>query len=212
MARLSRFLLTMLIAMAAPVAALAQTVEPVRPDDRTLGSAEAPVTLTVYLSTTCSHCAAWHVNDFQAFKARWVDTGKVRVAFRDLPTAPPQVAIAGAVMARCAPEDKYDVVLDALFRGQPQLRVQPGPPAQEVVIGWLAAAGQAAGLTRDQMNACFSSEASFAEVEARADQSFADGVNGTPSFFLNGEPVPETMTALDVAAFEPLIQPLLDGR
>ena len=212
MARLSRFLLTMLIAMAAPVAALAQTVEPVRPGDRTLGSAEAPVTLTVYLSTTCSHCAAWHVNDFPAFKARWVDTGKVRVAFRDLPTAPPQVAIAGAVMARCAPEDQYDVALDARVRGQPQLRVQPGPPAQEVVIGWLAAAGQAAGLTRDQMNACFSSEASFAEVEARADQSFADGVNTTPSFFVNGQPLPGTMQALDVAAFEPLIQPLIDGR
>ena len=212
MARLSRFLLTLLIAIAAPTLALAQTVEPVRPDDRTLGSAEAPVTLTVYLSTTCSHCAAWHVNDFPAFKARWVDTGKVRVAFRDLPTAPPQVAIAGAVMARCAPEDKYDVALDALFRGQPQLRVQPGPPAQEVVIGWLAAAGQAAGLTRDQMNACFSSEASFAEVEARTEQSFADGVNGTPSFFINGQPLPDTMASLDVAGFEPLIQPLIDGR
>ena len=62
------------------------------------------------------------------------------------------------------------------------------------------------------MNACFSDEASFTEVEARAAQSFADGVNGTPSFVLNGEPLPETMTALDVAAFEPLIQPLLDGR
>ena len=210
--RLSRFLLTLLIAIAAPSLALAQTVEPVRPGDRTLGSADAPVTLTVYLSTTCSHCAAWHVNDFPAFKARWVDTGKVRVAFRDLPTAPPQVAIAGAVMARCAPEDKYDVALDALFRGQPQLRVQPGPPAQEVVIGWLAAAGQAAGLTRDQMNACFSSEASFAEIETRAEQAFAEGVNGTPAFFINGEPVPDTMTARDVAAFEPLIQPLLDGR
>ena len=212
MKRLSRFLLTLLIAIAAPATALAQTIEPVRPDDRTLGSAAAPVTLTVYLSTTCSHCADWHTNDFPAFKARWVDTGKVRVAFRDLPTAPQQVAIAGAVMARCAPEEKYDVVLDALFRGQPQLRVQPGPPAQEVVIGWLAAAGQAAGLTRDQMNACFSSEASFAEVEARADQSFADGVNTTPSFFVNGQPLPGTMQALDVAAFEPLIQPLIDGR
>ena len=212
MARLSRFLLTMLIAMAAPVAALAQTVEPVRPGDRTLGSAEAPVTLTVYLSTTCSHCATWHTTDFPAFKARWVDTGKVRVAFRDLPTAPPQVAIAGAVMARCAPEDKYDVALDALFRGQPQLRVQPGPPAQDVVIGWLAAAGHAGGLTPDQMNACFSNDASFTEVEARAEQAFADGVNSTPSFFINGQPTPETMTGHDVTAFEPLIQPLLDGR
>ncbi|NJC40022.1 protein-disulfide isomerase [Brevundimonas alba] len=212
MKRLSRFLLILLAALAAPTFALAQSVEPVRAGDRTLGSANAPVTLTVYLSTTCSHCAAWHTEDFPAFKERYVDTGKVRVAFRDLPTPPQQVAIAGAVMARCAAEDKYDVVLDTLFRSQGQLHAQPGPPSQETVVGWLAAAGQAGGLTRDQMNACFSSEATFAELEARAAQSSADGVNSTPSFFINGQPVPETMTARDVAAFEPLIQPLLDGR
>ena len=161
MARLSRFLLTLMIAIAAPSLALAQTVEPVRPGDRTLGSADAPVTLTVYLSTTCSHCADWHTNDFPAIKARWVDTGAVRVVFRDLPTPPRQAAIAGAVMARCAPAEKFDVVLDTLFRGQHQVHAHDGPPAQETVIRWLAAAGTAAGLTRDRMNACFSDEASF---------------------------------------------------
>ncbi len=212
MARLSPILLTALAAIAAPALALAQTVEPVREGDRTLGSEAAPVTLTVYLSTTCSHCAAWHTDDFPAIKERWVDSGKVRVAFRDLPTNPPQVSIAGAVMARCAPEDKYDVALDALFRNQGRLYAQPGPPPQQTVIGWLAAGGAAAGLTRDQMNACFSNEASFAEVEARAEQSFADGVNGTPSFFINGQRTPDTMAGWDVAAFEPLIEPLLDGR
>lgn len=211
MARLSRFLLTLLIAIAAPALALAQTVEPVRPDDRTLGSATAPVTLTVYLSTTCSHCADWHTRDFPAFKARFVDTGKVRVAFRDLPTQPQDVAIAGAVVARCAPEENYDAVLDALFRSQGQLYGQPGRPTQEAIVRWLVTGGAASGLTSDQLNACFSDEKSFAEVEARAEQSFADGVNGTPSFFLNGEPVPDTMPARDVAAFEPLIQPLIDG-
>lgn len=211
MARLSPLLLTALAAIAAPAVALAQTVEPVRAGDRTLGSETAPVTLTVYLSTTCSHCAAWHNNDFPAFKARWVDTGKVRVAFRDLPTNPPQVSIAGAVMARCAPEEKYDAVLEALFRGQSRLFAQPGPPPQQTVISWLAAGGAAGGLTREQMNACFTNEASFAEVEARADQSFADGVNGTPSFFINGQRTPDTMPAWDVSAFEPLIQPLIDG-
>jgi protein-disulfide isomerase len=213
--RLSRFLLTLLIAIVAPATALAQAaVEPVRPDDRTLGSATAPVTLTVYLSTTCSHCADWHTNDFPAIKARWVDTGKVRVVFRDLPTPPQQVAIAGAVMARCAPEEKYDVVLDTLFRGQGQLHSHDGPPAQETVIRWLAAGGAAAGLTRERMNACFSDEASFIDIENRAQQSNADGVNSTPSFLIDGVRVPDeaVMHSRGVAAFEPLIQPLLDGR
>lgn len=213
MARLSPLLLTALAAIAAPAIALAQTVEPVREGDRTLGSETAPVTLTVYLSTTCSHCAAWHNNDFPAFKARWVDTGKVRVAFRELPTGPRDVSIAGAVMARCAPEEKYDVVLDALFRNQQaRLYAQPGPPPQQAVVSWLAAGGVAAGLTREQMNACFSDAASFTEVEARAEQSFADGVNSTPSFFINGKATPEGMPAWDAAAFEPLIQPLIDSR
>ena len=45
--RLSRFLLTLLIAIAAPSLALAHTVEPVRPRDRTQGSAHAPVSQTV---------------------------------------------------------------------------------------------------------------------------------------------------------------------
>jgi protein-disulfide isomerase len=210
--RLSRFLLALLVALAAPALALAQTVDPVRPDDRTMGSADAPVTLTVYLSTTCPHCAEWHTRDFPAFKARYVDTGQVRVAFRDLPTPPQEIAIAGAVMARCAPAERYDVALDALSRGQAQLRAQAGPPSDETVVGWLAAAGQAAGLTREQMNACFANETGFTEIEARAGQSLAEGVNSTPSFFINGQPLPNTMTSRDVAAFEPLIQPLLDGR
>lgn len=212
MKRLPRFLLTLLIAITAPATALAQTVEPVRPDDRTVGSADAPVTLTVYLSTTCSHCADWHTRDFPAFKARFVDTGKVRIAYRDLPTPPQEIATVGAVMARCAPEDRYEAVLDSLYRGQARLFAQPGPPPRPAVMAWLSAAGQAGGLTPDQMNACFSNEASFAEVEARAARSFADGVNTTPSFFVNGEPVPDTMESRDVAAFEPLIQPLIDGR
>jgi len=212
--RLSRFLLTLLVAIAAPAMALAQTIEPVRAGDRTLGSATAPVTLTVYLSTTCSHCAEWHTNDFPAIKARWVDTGKVRVAFRDLPTPPQDIAIAGVVMARCAPEEKYDAVLDALFRGQSQLRAQPGPPPQQAVVAWLSAGGAAGGLTRDQMNACFSSEASFVEVQTRAEQAFAEGVNGTPTFYVNGQRVPDAaiLHSRGVAAFEPIIQPLLDGR
>lgn len=224
MGRLTGLVAAVLIA-AAPAAATAQTpapaaaapavIEPVRAGDRTLGAADAPVTLTVYLSTTCSHCAEWHTEDFPAFKAKYVDTGKVRVAFRDLPTPPQQVAIAGAVMARCAPEDKYDVVLDALFRTQARLRVTPGlPPTQPAVIDWLGEAGQAGGLTPDQMNACFSSEASFVEVENRAAQSNADGVESTPSFFINGQRVPDAaiMTSRAVTAFDPLIQPLLDGR
>lgn len=204
MPRSLRLMLLALVAIAAPAVAMAQAVPAYREGDPTSGSASAPVTLTVYLSTTCSHCAHWHNDDYPAFKAKYVDTGKVRVVFRDLPTDPAPVAVAGATMARCAPADKYDAVMDALFRGQ--ATYFPNRQARE----WLIAGGTAGGLTPEQMQACMSRE-NIEATNARARQSAADGVNGTPSFFLNGERVLEN-TEANVAAFDALIQPLLAGR
>ena len=216
MGRASRFLLPLIAAIvlpavAVPAAAWAQTVTPVREGDRTLGSPTAPVTLTVYLSPTCGHCARWHTEAFPAFRAKYVDTGQVRIAFRDLPTPPAQLAVAGAVMARCAPEDRYGDALEALFEGQKTMR--DAGNSRPAAVAWLRAAGEASGLTVDQMNACMADEARFAEVDARVAQAGADGIDGTPAFLINGVRVPpESMTSWDVTAFDPLIQPLLAGR
>lgn len=209
MARLLRFLLPLLIAAFAPVVVMAQTIEPVRPDDRTVGAADAPVTLTVYLSATCGHCANWHTNDLPAIKAKYVDGGQVRIVYRDLPTPPQPLAVVGATMARCAPADRYDDVLDSLFRGQAALKAGPYPDAART---WLATAGAAGGMTIDQMNACMHDPAGKAAVEARGTQALAEGVQFTPSFYVNGRPVLATSETHDVAAFDAVLQPLLAGR
>lgn len=201
--RLRLFLLMLLALVAAPLAAMAQTVEPVRPDDRTTGAANAPVTLTVYVSTTCDHCAHWHQDEYPAFKAKYVDTGQVRVVWRDLPTPPRELAIAGMAMARCAPPERYDAVLDALFEGQ--ATYFPQRQARQ----WLIAGGAAGGLTQEQMQACLSPEA-IAAAEARAQQARTDGVRSTPSFFVDGKAFQPTTHGL--AAFDAAIQPLLAGR
>lgn len=211
-----RFLLTVLILAAAPMTARAQTamaptpaapatVEPYRADDRTLGSATAPVTLTAYISTTCGHCARWHVVDLPAFKAKYIDTGQVRLVYRDLPTPPRRIAALGTAIARCAPPERYDAVLDALYRAQ--ARHFPEWDAN----GWLSAGGAAGGLSPEQMTACVAPE-KLAEVQARVERTIAEGVKQTPTFFVNGRRVLETATSLDVAAFDVVIQPLLAGR
>lgn len=201
--RVRLFLLLLLALMAAPVAALAQTVDPVRPDDRTAGAANAPVTLTVYLSTTCSHCAHWHQDEYPAFKAKYVDSGQVRVVYRDLPTPPQPLAVAGMTMARCAPAERYEAALDALFKGQ--ATYFPQSQARE----WLIAGGTAGGLSQEQMQACLSAE-NIAAAEARGAQALAEGVNSTPSFFIDGKAFEPTAHGL--AAFDEVIQPLLAGR
>ncbi|MCR5225365.1 MAG: DsbA family protein [Alphaproteobacteria bacterium] len=47
-----------------------------------VGNPNAPVTLIVYSSFTCSHCRDFHLNIFPKFKKEYVDTGKVKVYLR----------------------------------------------------------------------------------------------------------------------------------
>ena len=42
-----------------------------------LGSPTAPVTVIEYASVGCPHCADWNNEVFPAFKAKYIDTGKV---------------------------------------------------------------------------------------------------------------------------------------
>lgn len=192
---------------AAPQAASAPvSAAPVRADDRTSGSADAPVTLTVYLSTTCGHCAHWRTDEFPAFKARWVDTGQVRVVYRDLTTPPEDVAALGAQMARCVPADRYDAALDALFRGQRFYL------PQRMVTGWLASAGASAGLTGTEIQVCLADDAGRTEVHTRVEQAWNDGVRSTPTFLVNGREVLADSDSHGVDAFAPILDPLLAGR
>lgn len=58
------------------------------------------MTVIEYASFVCDHCAAWH-NDslLPQFKARFIDTGKVKLVFRNLPTEPADAAFAAAALA-----------------------------------------------------------------------------------------------------------------
>jgi len=164
----------------APPVATPEQVLAVDAGDRTLGRDDAPVTLTAYLSTVCSHCAAWHEIDFPEIRARLIDTGQLRVVWRDLPTNPAEVAFVGAVVARCAAPERYDDAVSALFRGQSTYLPNNN------VAGWLVSAANAADLPIEEAQACVTDQARFEEIETRAQQASSLGVRGTPTLFLNG--------------------------
>ena len=114
--------------------------------DMGLGAPEgAKVTVVEYASVTCPHCALWQKNTWPAFKAKYVDTNKVRYVFRELPTPPVDAATAGFLVARCAGPDKYfDVVHQLMATQQEMLTSSPRD--------WLLRTAQAAGLSEQQFN------------------------------------------------------------
>ena len=65
-----------------------------------IGPADAKITIVEFASLSCSHCRDFHKNVLPQVKAKYVDTGKVRIIMRDHPGN--DRAVAGAMLARCA--------------------------------------------------------------------------------------------------------------
>jgi protein-disulfide isomerase len=95
----------------------AELLKPGPLGDKVLGADNAPVTIVEYASVTCPHCATFHQQTYPTLKSKYIDTGKVRLIFREFPTQPAPVAIAGFMLARCA-GDRYYPMLDAIFDQQ----------------------------------------------------------------------------------------------
>jgi protein-disulfide isomerase len=149
--------------------------------DMSMGKADAPVTVIEYASVACPHCATWDNEVFPEFKAKYIDTGKVRFVFRELLTADPQLAGAGFITARCAPPARYfDVVHDIMHQ---QADIYKGRELR----GPLLEIAKRAGLTEEAWNACLANDAMIEALNARSDRNATlDDVNSTPTFVING--------------------------
>ena len=172
-------------AVATPV--LAGDLPPVTAEDRVLGRADAPVTVVEYASFVCPHCAAWHKEVYPAFKTRYIDTGKVRLVYRTLPTSPEDMAMTAAGVARCSRPDRFFAVVDSLFDGQPAFYAGSRTWFRDaIVIG---------GRTDDEMKACFEDPATQARINAEIEGATTAGVEGTPTFFVNGRKIADPSLA-----------------
>lgn len=168
--------------------------------DRVMGRADAPVTVIEYASFTCNHCAAWTNEVLPQFKARYIDTGKARLVFRDMPTAPAQIASTAAGIGRCAAPDRFFDVARAFMSGQ-AAAFEKGDARE-----WFMNAIAASGRTQEQIETCLKAPATSQALQAEVEGAVAAGVTGTPSFFVNGKRVEDHSLEALSAAIDPLIR------
>ncbi len=170
--------------------------------EMTLGNPKAKVTVVEYASVTCPHCAAFNAEVYPAFKAKYIDTGKINYVFRELLTPPQEVAAAGFLVARCGGKAKYFTVVDAIFRGQQEMFTSGDVKTALVKAGGLA------GLSEQQVIACATDEAAQNALSERQKKAInEDGINSTPTFVINGTKLEgeHTLAQLD-AVIEPLLK------
>lgn len=154
-------------------------LETAQPGDHVLGDANAPITVIEYASLTCSHCAHFHTQVLPEIKKKWIDTGKVKLVYRDFPLD--QVAAKAAQIAECAGNDKYFGVIDIIFRGQSQWATAADPLAE------LAKPLRIAGMGENEIKACLANDAMSNAVIKDYQGGEAMGVNSTPTLFINGQ-------------------------
>jgi protein-disulfide isomerase len=152
----------------------------VQPDDRILGKPDAPITIVEYASLTCPHCAHFTVDVLPKLKEKWIDTGKAKLILRDYPLDEP--ALRAAMVARCAPADRFYPLIDTFFAQQEQWATSRDYRA---ALEKLVKLG---GMSDKEFKACISDKKLEDQVaQSRLVASQQLGVDATPTFFINGK-------------------------
>ena len=150
-------------------------------DEFVIGDKDAPITIIEYASMSCSHCASFHNNTLPDIKKEYIDTGKVRMVFRDYPFNYP--ALLGSMMMRCITNDlRYDY-MNALYKLQ-NTWVNKDPKISKKELYKIMQSG---GMTKDEFNDCYSNldnENLILEGVMAAQKDF--NIKSTPSFIVNG--------------------------
>ena len=142
-------------------------------DDPALGPADAPVTMIEFSDYTCPYCRKFHEETFPALWEAYPD--QLRFVYRDYPILSAE-SDAAAEAAECADEQgAFWAYHDALFRAQFGL-------GQDAYLVY----AQILELDTARFSACVEARRYQAEVEADARDAAGWGVNGTPTFFING--------------------------
>ena len=162
-----------------PAVADAQTVLQITRDDRVLGNPAAPITIIEYASLTCPHCAHFANDVLPELKREWIDTGKAKLVLRDFPLDGP--ALRAAMIARCAPPDRFYAFADTLFASQDKWATTKD---YREALARLAKLG---GMGKDEFEACLNNTTLENRiVEQRLVASQELDINSTPTFFING--------------------------
>lgn len=149
------------------------------------GAEDAPVTIIEYSSYTCPHCANFHAGPYKQLKKDYIDTGKVRLIYREVYFD--RYGLWASLVARCGGPEKFFGITELIFAGQAEWTRAGDALA---VVDALRRIGRLAGIGGDTLEACLQDGTRAQTLVAWYQQNAGEhGINSTPSFIINGKPV-----------------------
>ena len=148
--------------------------------EMTIGEKDAPLTIVEYASLGCSHCAKFHQETYPALKKDYVDTGKVKLIFRDFPLGTP--ALAATMIARCSGPERYFGFVEMFFRSQTQWSHAENP------LEALSKVARLGGMPPIDVQACMRNQKLLEYIQLQKKHAYEeDGINATPYFVIGTE-------------------------
>ena len=183
-------------------------------DDPVLGDKDALVTIIEFSDYECPFCKRHFDEVFSQLKEKYIDTGKVKLVYRDLPLGfHDPMATKEAVAANCAREqggdEKYFEYHDEIF----ERTISNGNGLNDQDLETIAGV---VGLNLGEFGNCLEDESQEAEVKKDLADAAEVGATGTPTFFIgkssDGEIIEgeKLVGAQPFSAFEAVINKYLE--
>lgn len=154
-------------------------------DDPFKGDPNAPITVIEFSDFQCPFCKRFYDQTLQSLETEYIDTGKVKLVFRDLPldnihpnARPVHIA------AECADEQgKFWEYHDVLFENQAQWNRLSSADLSSQLNQYATSMN----LNLASFDSCLSSKSVADEVQADYLHATQYGATGTPTFFIGNE-------------------------
>lgn len=156
-------------------------------DDAVFGDPNAPVTIIEFSDYQCPYCRSFYNETLPQIVTNYVDTGKVKIVYRDLPLLDKHPgAMPSAIAANCARaqggDEMYYKMHDAIFDGQNAVSLKK---TVEITDESLKQYAIDLGLDTATFNTCFEEGNEAEEVQKDMADADAIGISATPSFLVN---------------------------
>lgn len=162
-------------------------------DDPSKGSKNAPVTIVEFSDFQCPFCARFYTQILPLMEENYINTGKVKLVYRDFPLGFHTNAQKSAEAAECADEQgRFWEYHNKIFENQNKLdTINLKQYAKDL------------GLDSKKFDSCLDSGKMASEVQKDFSDGSSYGVSGTPTFFINGI---EVVGAQPYTVFQQIIE------
>ena len=147
-----------------------------------IGSPEAKVTIKVFSSLTCPHCASFHTNIYEKLKVEYIDKGLVKFEHHAFPLD--LAALNAEVVVRCQENNvkKFDLLTE-MYNKQTSWAV--GSDINKI-NELIKKVGLNFDLTDEKMDKCLKNDQSQDEIlEQRIDAQKKYKIESTPTIIIN---------------------------